>query len=124
MKKTQKRIFGFFGLAFVVAMTFLAAMMPTPGASATTASVTDQLVVKVINEDGNPHVKIINPADGAVIFPNDVEFAIDYNSTEKSFLDVTYIGQNEDNTDKEPVFIKDYAAFDYWTFCNSPRNQD
>lgn len=112
MKKTQKRIFGFFGLAFVVAMTFLAAMMPTPGASATTTGVTDQLVVKVINEDGNPHVKIISPTDESVIFPDSVEFAIDYNSAEKSFLDVTYIGQNDDGTDKEPVFIKDYAAFD------------
>lgn len=112
MKKTQKRIFGFFGLAVVVAMTFLAAIMPIPEASAADEGMVDQLVIRVINEDGNPHVKITNPTDGAVIFANSVDFTIDYNSTDKSFLDITYIGQNEDGTDKEPVVMTDYAAFD------------
>lgn len=112
MKKTQKRVFGFFGLVLVAAMTFLAAITPTPGASATTASVEDTLVIKVINEDGNPHVKITSPTNGLVTYADSVDFTIDYNSTDKSFLDVTYIGQNSDGTDKEPVVITDYATFD------------
>ena len=112
MRSTQKRIFGFVGLAFVAAMTFMAAVMPSPEASAATESVTDTIVVKVINEDGNPHVKITEPSDGAVVFDDSTDFTIDYNSTDKSFLDVTFIGQNPDGTSKQPIVISNYAGYD------------
>jgi len=61
MKRTRKKVFGFLGLVGVVAITFFAATLPVPETSATTTSVTDNLVVRVI--DGGPEINIINIAN-------------------------------------------------------------
>ena len=62
MKKTRKKVFGFLGLLGVVAVTFFAATLPVPETSATTTSVTDELVVRVV--DGGPELKIVNIVNG------------------------------------------------------------
>lgn len=49
MKKTQKTILGFSGLALVAAMTAIAATLPAPGASAV-SSLTDTLTVRVVGD--------------------------------------------------------------------------
>lgn len=114
MRSTQKHIFGFIGLGLVAAMTFLAAIIPSPeAAAANNASFTDTITVRVLNEDGNPHVDIVEPGDGAVIFDGTTNITLDYNSADKSFLDLTFIGQNPDGTNKEPVVIPNYVSFDF-----------
>ena len=113
MKKTQKHIFGFFGLVFVVAMTFLAATLPPNEASAATPnSFEDRLTVLITNPEGTPHVGIISPADDDQILAGETDLVIEYNSTEKAALDLTFIGQNPDGTDAEPIVITDYHVFD------------
>ena len=54
MTKTQKRIFGCFGLGLVTAMTVVAASVPLPIASATT--MTDTIRVRVV--DGTPTIDV------------------------------------------------------------------
>lgn len=113
MKKTQKRIFGFFGLVFVVAMTFLAATLPPNEASAATPnSFEDRLTVLVTNPEGTPSVNIVSPSDDDQITGDTAELVIDYNSTERAALDVTFIGQNPDGTDADPIVITDFHVFD------------
>ncbi|MBR2840059.1 hypothetical protein IKE82_01890 [Candidatus Saccharibacteria bacterium] len=90
MKKTHKKILGFLGLVSVVAMTIFAALLPTPSASATeTATVTDVIQVRVLDE--TPSVSITNPKSGDLITSLDEPITIDYVYLRNYDVTVTYI---------------------------------
>lgn len=63
MKKTQKKVLGFLGLALVTAVTIFAAFLPGPEASAMN-SVTDVINIRVISR--TPSAEITKPASGSI----------------------------------------------------------
>ena len=107
MKRTQKRVLGFFGLTLVVAATFVAAMLPGPEASATN-TVTDRLVVRVISD--NPNVEIEKIENGSA-FVNPIQsIPFTYESVDRVVVTLEY-------TDAEGVThfytIKTIDGIDY-----------
>lgn len=64
MKKTHKQVVGLVSLGAVAAMTVFAATLPSPGASATTQTVTDRLVVNVVEK--MPDVNLTTPSGSIV----------------------------------------------------------
>ena len=97
MKKTQKKIFGLLGLSSVVAMTFVAATMPSPMASATTSSVTDTITVEVVASVAD--VKIISPDSEAVTTGAETTIRLRHNNVDTATLVLTKI--NPDSTTTE-----------------------
>ncbi|MBR3138805.1 hypothetical protein IKG38_02240 [Candidatus Saccharibacteria bacterium] len=79
MKKTQKKIFGFFGLGVVVAMTSVALTLPNPGVSAV-SSVTDTVIVVVRSDTPDVNIDGIDP--GEVITDPSKSFEVDYSNVE------------------------------------------
>lgn len=78
MNKTQKKILGYLGLAFVTAITIFAAFLPGPEASATSA-VTDVINIRVISR--TPSAEIIKPASGSVFVSPEQSIRILYDYT-------------------------------------------
>ncbi|MBQ9018607.1 hypothetical protein IJ117_02540 [Candidatus Saccharibacteria bacterium] len=91
MRRIQKNILGLSGLALVAGMTACAAIMPVPGASATTTSLTDTLVVKVVKDE--PEVHLTTTAADTVTDPN-YPYAVDYNYASKVIIDLTYVDES------------------------------
>lgn len=91
MKRTQKRILGFFGLTLVVAATFFAAMLPGPEASAID-TVTDNLVVRVIGDKPNVEIEKIEN-DSAFVNPIQ-SVPISYESVDKVVVTIEYTDAN------------------------------
>lgn len=79
MKKTQKKIIGFTGLTFVIAMTIVAASLPNPGASAL-SSVTDTITVRVIGS--SPSAEIVGPSSGSTFVTADHPLGVNYEYVE------------------------------------------
>lgn len=76
MKRTRKKVFGFLGLLAVAATTFFAASLPVPETSATTTSVTDNIVVRVV--DGGPEIGIINMTNGELTTVPSENFSVQF----------------------------------------------
>lgn len=79
MKKTQKRVFGLFGLVFVIAVTIFAAFLPVPKTQAADQT-TDTLTVRVVGS--TPAVNISGIASGSVLTSASQEVSIDYENIE------------------------------------------
>ena len=80
MKKTQKKVLGFLGLALVATMTVFAAVLPNPEAlAASSTSVTDTIVVRVLA--GSPDVNINKPSSGSVFVTPTQTITFDYSKT-------------------------------------------
>lgn len=75
MEKTQKKIFGFFGLVLVVAMTFIAASLPSSETSAI-STVTDTLTVRVVSSSSD--VNLTSPESGMVTTSAEQTFRLNY----------------------------------------------
>ncbi|MBR2836764.1 hypothetical protein IKE79_00205 [Candidatus Saccharibacteria bacterium] len=80
MKETQKKVLGCFGLGLVAAVTFVAATLPVPGASATT-SVTDTIEVRVVGS--TPNVTVSGITNGAVLTDPNQEIKVDYENIDE-----------------------------------------
>lgn len=106
MKKTQKRILGFLGLAVVASTTAVAMTLPGPEASAVTTSVEDTIEVKVIGEE--PHVSISGIDSGEVTTDATHDIAISYENIEYVTVEVEYKDKNnQTHTEKlmDNVFV-------------------
>lgn len=74
MKKTHKKILGFAGLGLVAAVTTVAAVMPSPSATAVSTQ-TDTLQIRVVPAESDIQV---TPADGGEIHQPTYEFDVLY----------------------------------------------
>ena len=79
MKKTQKKIFGFLGLVLVVAMTFLAASLPSSETSAL-STMTDTLTVRVVSSSAD--VNLTSPESGMVTTDARQTFKFNYSNVD------------------------------------------
>ena len=102
MKKTQKTIFGFLGLLTVVAMTVIAAVIPSPGASAN--SMTDTINVRVVGSVTN--VKFKKPSENTITTNDVISFAFDYENASSARLALSYTNKNGDT-----VSLPDYESY-------------
>lgn len=96
MRKTHKKILGFLSLGLVAAMTVFAATLPTPGAKATSTSITDTITVTVLG--GIPTVTIEDPDDGAIYYTPTQAVNIDYQRTASIKIVGTYTDANNVTT--------------------------
>ena len=103
MRKTQKRIFGVFGLLIVMAMTAVAAMMPGPEVLAAN-SVTDTVTVRVIGE--SPNAKFDKPEENIVTTNDNVDFIFDYENATSVRMALSYT-----NKDDETQNIPEYKIY-------------
>ena len=87
MKKTHKKILGFFGLGIVAAMTAVAVVLPSPGVSAL-SSVTDTVVIRVVGEA--PDVGIDGVESGTVTINPDKTLSITYENVGRVRVQLTY----------------------------------
>ena len=89
MKKTQKRVVGFCGLAAVVATTVFAATLPGPDASAATQSgFTDTLNVRVIGE--KPLINVTSPTPGKTVVSPVQRVTFTYEGVDNITVKITY----------------------------------
>lgn len=93
MKKTNKKLIGLFGLAFVIAMTIVASTLPGPMASAI-SSVTDHVTVVVLNPEEAPAANIGSPSSGDKFITPEQEISINYHNIKSYKLIVTYTDEN------------------------------
>ena len=91
MRKTQKKIVGLFGLVLVVAMTIVAAFLPSPGVSAV-STLTDHITVVVVGSE--PSASITSPDSGDKFLTPEHEIVIDYNNIKNYKIIVTYTDIN------------------------------
>lgn len=107
MKKAKKQCLGFFGLALVVAMTTVAANIPSPGASATSSTVTDTIVVRVVGSV--PDVNIRGIVNDAIYVNPERNFAVDYENVETMVVSLEYTDLDGNTT----TAVLDEATPDY-----------
>ena len=88
MKKTHKRVFGVFALAFVVAMTIFAAFLPVDTTQAITSSVTDTITVRVIG--GVPAVDTEGIEPGSTFITPPHTLTIPYENVNTLTVSVKY----------------------------------
>lgn len=88
MKKTQKKILGFAGLILVAVMTVFAALLPGPGALATTSSVTDTIVVRVVAT--SPNVTLNKPKNGSTVVKPNQTIDYSYENIVSGVLSIEY----------------------------------
>ncbi|MBQ9180487.1 hypothetical protein IJ135_00085 [Candidatus Saccharibacteria bacterium] len=87
MQKAQKNLLGFSGLALVTAMTAVAITIPTPGASAITTSVEDQITVHVQSAVAAVSISSSLPSS---VTDSDYSFTVDYDSATTVTVSATY----------------------------------
>lgn len=93
MKRVHKNILGISGLVLVAGMTACAALIPSPEAAAVGSSVTDTLVVKVI--ENNPVVRLSSPlGNNAVITAPFYDYDISFNHVENIEVVLKYVDLN------------------------------
>lgn len=93
MKKTHKKVFGLLGLALVVSMTAVAALIPAPETSAATStSFTDNISVRVI--DSVPSINVVSPASGEEVTSRDNPIVIDYTNLKRYTVTITYTDED------------------------------
>ena len=88
MKKAKKQCLGFFGLSLVVAMTMVAASLPTPGASATSSTITDTITVRVVGSV--PDINIRGITNDAIYVTPERNFSVDYENVETMVVSLEY----------------------------------
>lgn len=108
MKKTHKKLLGFFGLVTVAVMTAVAVALPNPGVSAL-SNVTDTIVIRVIGD--NPEVVIDGVESGTVSINPEKNLTISYENVENVRVVLVYTDLNgvEQTFDLADEFV-DYAA--------------
>ncbi len=108
MKRKQKRLFGFFGLALVAVITVFAAALPGPETSAT-STVTDTVTVRVVGSD--THASIDSPASGTTIVGPTQTITYDYENIGVVTITLEYTDENG-NTQVVPLQVidADYQA--------------
>ena len=109
MKRVQKNILGISGLVLVAGMTACAAIMPSPSASAMTTSLTDTLVVKVVEDQPVVH---LTSDEGSDITNPSYTYSISYNYARSVVITLTYTDP-EGNTHTAEVYRDDNADYDY-----------
>ncbi|MBR0479758.1 hypothetical protein IJJ49_00620 [Candidatus Saccharibacteria bacterium] len=87
MKRTHKRILGFFGLTLVAITTVFAASLPTPEANAVT-TLTDTISVRVVG--AVPDVNLISPEPGSEMVSPSQTIAFDYENVETVTITLKY----------------------------------
>lgn len=106
MKKTHKRMLGFFGLSLVAMMTVVAATMPTPGVLALESpSVTDTITVIVVGS--SPRGTIASPENGAVVTNPTQSLTVNYEKVKEIFVYMKYIDENEQTTGDHILYHQD-----------------
>ncbi len=108
MKKNRKKILGALGLIFVVVMTLVASVIPSPSVDATSSSITQ--TIRVIVYDEQPAVHILSPEnDSTTINPS---------------MAISFSYENVSRVD----FALKYQVGDVWTTYNLssfyPENRD
>ncbi len=104
MKKTKKKIFGFLGLSLVIAMTLVAAMLPSPGASA----LEDTVQVRVV---GNvPSVIFTQPTENIITSDAEQWLSIAYENATSVQIKLSYT--NKDGDTQESNFAT-YDGLNY-----------
>ena len=98
MKRVQKNILGLSGLALVAGMTACAVMLPSPEASATTNSVTDTLVVRVVEDKPTMH---LTTTAGEVVYNPNYPYHIDYIYAKSAKVTITYTNADGETYEKE-----------------------
>lgn len=109
MKKTRKKLIGLFGLAFVIAMTVIASILPGPMASAI-SNLTDHITVVVRNPEESPAATIGSPDSGESFLTPGQEIIIDYHNIKRYKLIVTYIDENGVEHPAETIIDRDVAG--------------
>ncbi len=102
MRKTQKRIFGFFGLLIVAMMTIIATMIPSPGASAN--SVTDTIIVRVVGNVTN--AKFQKPSGNVITTDDGTNYIFNYENASAVRLALSYT-----NKENATVDLEDYELY-------------
>ena len=92
MKKTKKRILGFFGLVVVASTTAIAMTLPSPEASAVTTSVVDNIEVRVIGDE--PRVSISGIESGEVTTDATHDISVSYESVEYITVEIEYVDKD------------------------------
>ena len=116
MKKTHKKVFGIFALAFVVAMTFFAAFLPAPKTQAISSSMVDTINVRVIG--GVPDVDAEGIDPGSTFITPKQTVVIPYENVKTVTANVKYTDANgnEYNFDLMTVdvnYAPDTMVIDY-----------
>ncbi|MBR2998269.1 hypothetical protein IKF34_00615 [Candidatus Saccharibacteria bacterium] len=107
MKRIPKKVVGLFGLLAVIVVTIFAAAIPGTGVLATsTSSVTDTIVVRVI--EAGPSVIITSPKNGGVSTSPSQTVSYDYENVTRIKITVDYI----DKDGKLHAYIIDDFATD------------
>ena len=108
MKETHKTMYGFLGLGLVAAMTFCAAVMPSPEAQAAQSTVTDIINVRVVN--AVPDVVIDGIINDEVKFGPITNFTVEYHNVGDVQVTLTYtdLDGNESHYTIDHI-ITDYA---------------
>ena len=97
MKKTHKRMLGFFGLSLVAMMTVVAATMPTPGVLAVASpSAVDTLTVIVVGSA--PRGNIVSPENGARVTNPTQPLTVNYEKIKEITVYVNYIDEDGHET--------------------------
>lgn len=91
MKKTHKKLFGFFGLGVVATMTVVAIALPSPGVSAI-STVTDTITVRVV--DDNVNVDINGVESGTTTINPEKDLTITYDNVTRLRVTLTYTDLN------------------------------
>ena len=106
MKKTHKRMLGFFGLSLVAMMTVVAATMPTPGVVALESpSVTDTLTVIVVGN--SPYGDIESPQNNAVVTNPSQNLTVNYGKVKEITVYLKYIDEDGQTTGDHIFFHQD-----------------
>ena len=106
MKRQKKKLLGFFGLSFVVAMTSVAAIIPGPETSAV-ASVTDTIQVRVVSSV--PNAKFKEPDQNIVTAHPEHSIFVTYENVTSVKIKMKY---------KHPDGSLDEYDFAYWDNLN------
>lgn len=114
MKKTRKKFLGFLGLCLVIAMTFIAAIIPGPSVS----SITDTIDIKVINNV--PDVKFTEPTTDFDTANPVQDFAVTYTDLSKVRIEISYTNKDGEVEKQNYIILSDldYDAGDYGTSIN------
>lgn len=107
MKETHKKLYGFLGLGLVAAMTFCAAVMPSPEAQAAQSTVTDVIQVRVVN--AVPDVVIDGIVNDEVTFAPVTNFSVEYYNVGTVQVLLTYT----DLDGNENQYVIDSLSPDY-----------
>ena len=87
MKKMRKKVLGLISLALVIAMTFFAAGLPGPKASAAT-TVTDTIILRVIGTE--PNIDITSPANDEIFVSPSTSVNFNYENVETVTVELVY----------------------------------